>query len=279
MTAIGLRRPSLRAALVVVLVVIVLGGALGAGMVSRRTRSALGVLFDRLVAKVERFIVGPPPPDRADRPDRHRHRAAGDAAADPDPDAPAGQRPAADDSAPTPTPVPRVAVDVDIVATTDAVFAHEIHKDWCAPAGVTMVLAILGHGDATDAREREIAGRVHEWESYADSHNGEWGPSAMALALEAYGAPGLPDPGLRDAGRRAARRREGDLDDPLAGDPARLARRPHVGDDRLPGRRRPAVFHDAKVSGDLHPRPVVPVELVDLGPVRSARARSRTRPR
>ena len=64
MTAIGLRRPSLRAAVVVVLVLIVLGGALGAGMVSANA-FGLGDKFDRLVAKVERLIVGPPPPDRA----------------------------------------------------------------------------------------------------------------------------------------------------------------------------------------------------------------------
>jgi hypothetical protein len=86
--------------------------------------------------------------------------------------------------------VPRVKVDVDILTDHDAVFAHEIHVDWCAPAGVTMVLAITGHGAATDAGQREIASRVREWESYADSHNGEWGPAAMALALDAYGAKG-----------------------------------------------------------------------------------------
>ena len=38
--------------------------------------------------------------------------------------------------------------------------------------------------------QRELQGRVHDWESYADSHNGDWGPAAMALALDAYGAPG-----------------------------------------------------------------------------------------
>ncbi len=91
---------------------------------------------------------------------------------------------------PTPTPVPRIAVDVDIVKNHDAVFAHEIDKDWCAPAGVTIVLAIMGKGAPTDAREREIASRVREWDSYSDSHNGQWGPSAMALALSAYGVPG-----------------------------------------------------------------------------------------
>src|SRR5206468_5063812 len=92
--------------------------------------------------------------------------------------------------APTPTPVPRVAVDVDIVKNHDAVFVHEIRDTWCAPAGVTMVLAVLGKVPATNAQETEIDSRIHEWETYQDSHNLDWGPSAMVKALAAYGAPG-----------------------------------------------------------------------------------------
>ena len=53
-----------------------------------------------------------------------------------------------------------------------------------------MVLAILDHGDTSHAFQREIQGRVREWESLKDSRNGDWGPSAMALALDAYGAKG-----------------------------------------------------------------------------------------
>ena len=95
------------------------------------------------------------------------------------------------DPTPTPTPLPqRVAVDVNIVSDPESVFASEQHKDWCAPAGVQMVLAVLGKVNTSAATQREIAGRVREWESYADSHNGDWGPAAMALALKAYGAPG-----------------------------------------------------------------------------------------
>ena len=71
-----------------------------------------------------------------------------------------------------------------------AVFAHEIRKDWCAPAGVQITLASLGLADNSEGFQRDLAARVHEWETYADSHNYEWGPSAMASALEAYGAPG-----------------------------------------------------------------------------------------
>jgi hypothetical protein len=100
----------------------------------------------------------------------------------------AGQPPVT--PAPTATPVPRVPVDVDIVVRHGAEFAHELRDTWCSPAGVTTALAVLGLGAPTDARETEIASRVREWESYSDSHNGDWGPAAMALALKAYGAPG-----------------------------------------------------------------------------------------
>ena len=121
----------------------------------------------------------------------------------------------------------------------EAVFAHEIDKDWCAPAGVQMTLAVLGLGDTSEAFQREIAGRVREWETWEDSHNYNWGPAAMASALAAYGAPGYEirsyefrgdcPPGAAIAIER----------DRLAGDPARLEGRPHLGHDRLPGGRRP----------------------------------------
>ena len=94
-------------------------------------------------------------------------------------------------ASPTPTPkVPRVPMTFDIVADHKAVFAHELKVTWCASAGVQMVLAILNHGDTSHAFQREIQGRVREWESVKDSRNGDWGPSAIALALDAYGAKG-----------------------------------------------------------------------------------------
>ena len=71
-----------------------------------------------------------------------------------------------------------------------SVFAHELRKDWCAPAGVQMTLAALGLADNSEGFQHELVARIHEWETYADSHNYEWGPAAMSLALEAYGAPG-----------------------------------------------------------------------------------------
>jgi hypothetical protein len=53
-----------------------------------------------------------------------------------------------------------------------------------------MVLAVLGLANTSEGTQREIASRVRRWESYDDSHNGDWGPAAMALALKAYGAEG-----------------------------------------------------------------------------------------
>ncbi len=168
-----------------------LAAVLGVGAIATDAFGA-GHLYDRLIAKVERFIAGPPP----DRPTlatvtvtpRPATPSPGPTPTLPPPAS--GQPPPT--AAPTPTPIPRVGVDVNIVAKSRAssVFAHELHDTWCAPAGVTIVLAILGHGAPTDAREREIAGRIREWDSYADSHNGDWGPAAMALALKAYGAAG-----------------------------------------------------------------------------------------
>ncbi len=112
-------------------------------------------------------------------------------------------------ASPTATPRPeRVPVDIEIVKHPNAVFAHEIEVTWCASAGVQMTLATLGLVDTSHDQQREIQSRVRRWESYKDSHNGDWGPSAMALALDAYGAPGYEvraydsrQGALRDAAR------------------------------------------------------------------------------
>jgi hypothetical protein len=178
-----------KTALIAIVVLGLIGGVLGGAAIATDTLGA-GVLYQRFVAKVDRFLAGPPP-DRVVDPDVLVTPEPASPSPSPTPSLPPAASGQPQPSArPTPTPVPRVAVDVDIVKNHDAVFAHEIDKDWCAPAGVTIVLAIMGKGAPTDAREREIASRVREWESYSDSHNGEWGPSAMALALNAYGVPG-----------------------------------------------------------------------------------------
>jgi hypothetical protein len=183
-TAIGLRRPSLRQAIVVVLILIVLGGALGAGMVNANAFD-LGDKFDRLVAKIERFIVGPPPADRATVPTVTITPPPATPSPTPVPTPKPGASPT-----PSPTPLVRKPVDMTVVKDPEAVFAHEIRKDWCAPAGIQMTLASLGLADTSTTFQKQLAGRIHEWETYADSHNYEWGPSAMVSALAAYGAPG-----------------------------------------------------------------------------------------
>lgn len=98
-------------------------------------------------------------------------------------------------------PPTRVPVDVSFVRDPDSVFAHEIRDTWCAPAGIQMTLAVLGLADTSAAVQRRIAGSVGSFETYDDSHNGGWGPTAMAAALAANGAPGYK---VRVYGTRAA---------------------------------------------------------------------------
>jgi hypothetical protein len=223
-----------------------------------------GHLFDRAVAKVDRFLAGPVPdrsapgtvlvsgPDESEEPDE------ADASPSATPTVAASPSPIASSSRPTVTPLPvptatpqpaRKAVDVDIVTNHKAVFAHELKETWCAPAGVQMTLAILGHGDTSHALQRELQSRVRTWESYKDSHNGDWGPSAMALALDAYGAKGYEV--------RAYKTRQGALRDAAkaidrTGAPVILLAWRGAHTWVMTGYRAdadPAVFADAKIAG------------------------------
>jgi hypothetical protein len=174
------RRPPPRrrsfAATGLLLIVILAFGAVGFGTVATNAFGA-GDLFDRLVAKVDRVFN--PVPERSTRP-------TVEITAPPTrPTASPGGSPA-----PSPSLAIRAPVDVTIVDDPEAVFAHEARKDWCAPAGVQMTLAVLGKANTSEAFQRELHSRVREWESKEDSRNGEWGPAAMSLALDAYGAPG-----------------------------------------------------------------------------------------
>ena len=155
-----------------------------------------GDLFERAMDRIDRFIAGPVP----DRPTDGTVLVTAPpitpeptARATPTPRPSSAASAAAPEPSPTPSPTPtpaRVPVDVDIATDPEAVFAHELKDTWCAPAGVQMTLAFLGLADTSDAFQGELQGRVREWESYGDSHNGKWGPSAMVLALDAYGAHG-----------------------------------------------------------------------------------------
>jgi hypothetical protein len=191
-------RPRRRRRRIAALIAVVLAGTLvGVAAISTNTLGA-GHIFDRVVAKIDRVLAGPVPErtapdtvlvtDPPEESDAVEPSAIAAASSGPvvTPVPVPGETPA-----PTPTPTPkRVPVDVDIVADHAAVFAHEQKVTWCASAGVEMTLAILHLGDNSTAFQRTIQGRVREWESAADSHNGDWGPSAMALALDAYGAKG-----------------------------------------------------------------------------------------
>jgi hypothetical protein len=167
---------------VVVLAVVIL---MGAAAVKTNALGA-GDRFDRLMARVGVFLH--PAPDRATLPT---------IVFTPYPSATAAamtQGPMTEPSAaatPSPTPRPRRhAVDITIVDDHQAVFASQLTEKMCAVAGTQMVLAILGLGDISADFQNELAGRIGEWEAWDDSHNGGWGPAAIAQALAAYGAKG-----------------------------------------------------------------------------------------
>jgi hypothetical protein len=171
---------------------LLIGSAVGVFAVSTDAFGA-GHLLERALDRIDRFIAGPVP----DRETDGTVLVTPPPSPSPTPTPTPTPSPAPGETLPPPTPVPtptptpaRVPVDVDIVADHEAVFAHELRDTWCAPAGVQMTLAVLGLANTTEDFQRELQGRVREWESYGDSHNGNWGPSAMALALYAYGAPG-----------------------------------------------------------------------------------------
>lgn len=154
-----------------------------------------GRLFERAVAKVDRMVAGPGQ-DRA---------TVQTVLVTPRPEtvAPSPKRTAAvptlssvngsESTAPMATPVPthaRVPVNVNIVIDPERVFASEVKDTWCSPAAVQMTLAFMGKADTSVGFQRTLQSRIHEWESSSDSHNGLWGPAAMARALKTYGAPG-----------------------------------------------------------------------------------------
>jgi hypothetical protein len=158
-----------------------------------------GEKFDHLLARIDRFLAGPPP-DRAtvDTIIVEEDEPSEEPTPEPTP-APTPTGSIDPEASPTPTPEPtpeptlapvRAPVDIDIVAKPKSVFASELKDTWCAPAGVQMTLAVLGLADTSDGFQKELQRKVRAWESYDDSHNGDWGPAAMALALDAYGAPG-----------------------------------------------------------------------------------------
>jgi hypothetical protein len=159
-----------------------------------------------------------------------------------------------------------VPVDVDLVTNHEAVFASEVRNDWCAPAGVQMALAVLGLVDTSQRTQVEIAGRVREWESYDDSHNGDWGPAAIALALEAYGAPGYE---IRAFETRSGALRDAAIAIEATGAPAILLTWRGAHTWVMTGFRAdadPAVFKNAKMEGTYILDPWYPRDSSIWGP-------------
>ena len=165
-----------------VAVALVLVAALTSGTAVATNAFGAGDKFERLVRKIQ-LVVNPPP----DRPTVATVDITPEPTDSPEPSV--SLAPGKSAPPPTPAPVPK-PVDVRILSKPNAYFASEYLKDWCAAAGVQMVLSILGHADTSVAFQRTLMNRVGEWESYSDSHNGQWGPAAMVEALAAYGVKG-----------------------------------------------------------------------------------------
>jgi hypothetical protein len=160
------------------------------GFAAVRTNAlGTGDRFDRLMARIGTVIH--PAPDRPTLPTIVvTPEPAASRTPAPTP-ALVADLPASPDPTATPTPAPRrVPVDMTIVRNHDAVFSSQLTEKMCAVAGTQMVLTILGLGDPSAEFQNGLAGRIGEWEAWDDSHNGGWGPAAIAQALAAYGARG-----------------------------------------------------------------------------------------
>ena len=157
--------------------------ATGFGAV-RANALGMGDRLDRLVSRVETFLD--PPPQRATLPTVVVTPAP---STSPSPTITPTTAPSAT-ATPSPTPVARTPVDVALVDDHTTVFASQLTNDDCAVAATQMVLAILGLGDTSEAFQQSIKDRIGEWEAFADSQNGGWGPAAVGLALADHGATG-----------------------------------------------------------------------------------------
>jgi hypothetical protein len=186
-----------RTPLLVVLLVVVLGLILATGAVWTNAFGA-GDRFSHLVERVRLAID--PPPDR-------EIAATIEITDDPVETAPPADTSGMDGPAPTPKP-PRKPVDFKIRTNPARMFASQHTNDWCAVAGIQMVLAMHGVVDNSVDTQKRLAGSIDRFESWRDSHNGGWGPAAIAEALAANGVKGYEirsynrrDLALRDTAR------------------------------------------------------------------------------
>lgn len=188
-----------------IVVVLLLVGILATTGAVWTNSFGMGDRFDHLVTRIRLTVA--PPPDRpiGDIVDVTEPPTTGEATPMPTQASLAPGQTAGPTSTPaptvtpdplaTPTPIPtpmppRVAMDVQIPAKPGKDFLKELTDVWCAVAGTQIVLAIDGLADNSESFQRTVAGRIGEWESRRDSHNGGWGPAAVSSALAAYGAPG-----------------------------------------------------------------------------------------
>jgi hypothetical protein len=179
------RRRIPRGPIAVLLLALVLVGVttLGLNLFGMGDRAA------NLVRRIE-LVIDPPPDRPIEEAELVTPRPSVTATSAPAPSvslAPGATQP----PVPTPTPLPpRDPVDVNLLTRPEQAFITETDKDNCAPAGTQMVLAIHGQAPLTEAFQAELVGRIGEWESRRDSHNGGWGPASIVAALEAYGVNG-----------------------------------------------------------------------------------------
>jgi hypothetical protein len=184
------RRRSIWGRLLGTLVLLATLGAVSFTVAVMTNAFGMGERFDNIQDRIERFLAGPPP----NRPTRPTVVVPPDSSERPGPSEPAPPSLAPGASAaptPSPTPTPeRRPVDVNLLRSPGRYFASQIDNDWCAVAGVQMVLAIHGRGNSAEGLQHELASRIREWESFQDSRNGGWGPAAMVESLSAYGVRG-----------------------------------------------------------------------------------------
>jgi hypothetical protein len=173
----------------------ILWAAAATGVVWTNTLG-MGERFDHLVDRVR--LAVDPPPDRETLPTIEITDPL--LGVEPAPDERGDER-----ASPTPRPA-RKPVDVKLPVSPRRMFASQVTNDWCAVAGTQIVLAIHGVLDNSAETQRQLANRIDAWESWKDSHNGGWGPAAIAEALADHGIEGYQvrsyrrrDLALRDA--------------------------------------------------------------------------------
>ncbi len=209
------RRSSRRTLLVALVVSALLWAATATAVLSTDTLG-IGTRFEHLVDRV--LLVLDPPPDR-------EIAAIVEVTAVPplDPDVAGENGDIAGPGAPRPR---RKPVDVKLRANPARVFASQSTNDWCSPAGIQIVLAMHEAMGNSVPEQKKIAGSVDKYESWRDSHNGDWGPAAIAEALADNGVEGLRGTGLRQPQAGLARYRHRAIGDQGPGDPRSPGRVP-----------------------------------------------------